>query len=60
MDYTMEDTQNSTPDALEATKLNSSGQRTETQSVTKRLVDGPTPELKFLQILLDTNLIRYS
>lgn len=33
----MEDTQNSTPDALEATKLNSSGQRTETQSVTKRL-----------------------
>lgn len=39
MDYTMEDTQNSAPDALEATKLNSSGQRTETQSVTKRFVD---------------------
>ncbi|OQE18328.1 hypothetical protein PENSTE_c018G02400 [Penicillium steckii] len=37
MDYTMEDTQNSAPDAIEATKLNTSGQRTETQSVTKRL-----------------------
>jgi hypothetical protein len=41
MDYTMEDSQNSAPDALEATKLNASGQRTETQSVTKRLVGHP-------------------
>lgn len=38
MDYTMEDTQNSAPDALEASKLNSSAQRNETQSVTKRFV----------------------
>jgi hypothetical protein len=38
MDYTMEDTQNSAPDALEASKLNPSGQRNETQSVTKRFV----------------------
>lgn len=38
MDYTMEDTQNAAPDALEATKLNSSGQRNDTQSVTKRFV----------------------
>lgn len=37
----MEDSQNSAPDALEATKLNASGQRTETQSVTKRLVGHP-------------------
>lgn len=34
----MEDSQNSAPDALEATKLNTSSQRTETQSVTKRSV----------------------
>jgi len=34
----MEDTQNSAPDALEASKLNSSGQRNENQSVTKRFV----------------------
>lgn len=38
MDYTMEDTQNSTPEALEASKLNTSAQRNETQSVTKRFV----------------------
>lgn len=38
MDYTMEDTQNSAPDALEASKLNTSGQRNDTQSVTKRFV----------------------
>lgn len=38
MDYTMEDTQNAAPDALEATKLNSSAQRNDTQSVTKRFV----------------------
>lgn len=42
MDYTMEDTQNSAPDALEATKLNSSAQRSDTQSVTKRFVSCPT------------------
>lgn len=38
MDYTMEDTQNSAPDALEASKLNPSAQRNDTQSVTKRFV----------------------
>jgi len=38
MDYNMEDTQNSAPDALEASKLNSSAQRSDTQSVTKRFV----------------------
>lgn len=43
MDYTMEDTQNSAPDVLEATKLNSSGQRSDTQSVTKRFGSCPTP-----------------
>ncbi|EAW06943.1 putative ubiquitin conjugating enzyme (UbcK) [Aspergillus clavatus NRRL 1] len=37
MDYTMEDTQNAAPDALEASKLSSLGQRNDTQSVTKRL-----------------------
>ncbi|OJI91358.1 hypothetical protein ASPTUDRAFT_38345 [Aspergillus tubingensis CBS 134.48] len=37
MDYSMEDTQNSAPDAHEASKLNSSAQRTDIQSVTKRL-----------------------
>lgn len=47
MDYTMEDTQNSAPDALEATKLNTSGQRTETQSVTKRLVDRIIPSRNY-------------
>ena len=41
MDYTMEDTQNSTPDALEASKLNSAGQPTDSQSVTKRFVRSP-------------------
>lgn len=41
MDYTMEDTQNSAPDALEASKLNPSVQRNDTQSVTKRFVFGP-------------------
>lgn len=34
----MEDTQNAAPDALEASKLNPSAQRNETQSVTKRSV----------------------
>lgn len=34
----MEDTQNSAPDALEASKLNPSAQRNDTQSVTKRFV----------------------
>jgi len=43
----MEDTQNSAPDALEATKLNTSGQRTETQSVTKRLVDRIIPSRNY-------------
>jgi ubiquitin-conjugating enzyme E2 C len=38
MDYSMEDTQNSAPDALEASKLNTTGQRSDTQSVTKRFV----------------------
>lgn len=38
MDYTMEDTQNSAPDAHENTKLGSSAQRNDTQSVTKRFV----------------------
>ncbi|PWY88394.1 hypothetical protein BO70DRAFT_369270 [Aspergillus heteromorphus CBS 117.55] len=39
MDYTMEDTQNSAPDAHEASKLNPSAQRTDTQGVTKRRAD---------------------
>jgi len=34
----MEDTQNSAPEAQEANKLNSSGQKSDTQSVTKRFV----------------------
>ena len=38
MDYTMEDTQNAAPEAVEASKLNSSAQRNDTQSVTKRFV----------------------
>lgn len=38
MDYTMEDTQNSAPQAHEASKLGSSAQRNDTQSVTKRFV----------------------
>lgn len=37
----MEDTQNSAPEALEASKLNTSSQRNETQSVTKRFVQPP-------------------
>ncbi|CAI7635816.1 hypothetical protein N7455_012494 [Penicillium solitum] len=37
MDYSMEDTQNSAPDAQQASKLNPSGQKSDTQSVTKRL-----------------------
>ncbi|KAJ5902781.1 hypothetical protein N7495_003309 [Penicillium taxi] len=38
MDYSMEDTQNSAPEALEATKLNNTPSRSDnTQSVTKRL-----------------------
>jgi ubiquitin-conjugating enzyme E2 C len=36
MDYAMEDTQNATPEALEASKLSSASQRNDTQSVTKR------------------------
>lgn len=39
MDYTLEDTQNSAPDALtmhEANKLTNSSRRADTQSVTKR------------------------
>jgi hypothetical protein len=32
----MEDTQNSAPETLEATKLSGAGQRGDTQSVTKR------------------------
>ncbi|KAI9040132.1 putative ubiquitin conjugating enzyme (UbcK) [Aspergillus affinis] len=43
MDYTMEDTQNSAPDALEASKLNSAGQRNDSQSVTKRFVPTSPP-----------------
>ena len=45
MDYTMEDTQNSAPDAPsmhESSKLGSAGQKSETQSVTKRLVPNIT------------------
>jgi ubiquitin-conjugating enzyme E2 C len=38
MDYSMEDTQNSAPDAQQASKLNPSGQKSDTQSVTKRFV----------------------
>ena len=38
MDYTMEDTQNAAPNALETSKLNSSSQRNDTQGVTKRYV----------------------
>lgn len=41
MDYAMDDSQNSAPDALEASKLNSPAQRNETQSVTKRFVLQP-------------------
>lgn len=41
MDYTMEDTQNSAPEAHEASKLGSSAQRSDTQSVTKRCVTDP-------------------
>lgn len=41
MDYTMEDTQNSAPETLEATKLSGAGQRNDTQSVTKRFVVPP-------------------
>lgn len=41
MDYTMEDTQNAAPDAHEASKLGSSAQRSDTQSVTKRFVTPP-------------------
>ncbi|KAJ9223669.1 hypothetical protein DTO169C6_4021 [Paecilomyces variotii] len=37
MDFTMEDTQNAAPEAHEASKLAPSAQRTDTQSVTKRL-----------------------
>ncbi|OJJ59640.1 hypothetical protein ASPSYDRAFT_200395 [Aspergillus sydowii CBS 593.65] len=37
MDYTMEDTQNSAPNAHEASKLGPSSQRNDTQGVTKRL-----------------------
>lgn len=36
MDYTMEDTQNSAPNAHEASKLGPSSQRNDTQGVTKR------------------------
>lgn len=36
MDYTMEDSQNSAPDARETSKLASSAQKNDTQSVTKR------------------------
>ena len=43
MDYAMEDTQNSVPEAREATKLAATGQRNDTQSVTKRFVVPPTP-----------------
>lgn len=38
MDYTMEDTQNSAPNAHEASKLGPSSQRNDTQGVTKRYV----------------------
>jgi ubiquitin-conjugating enzyme E2 C len=38
MDYAMEDTQNSAPQAYEASKLGSSVPRSDTQSVTKRFV----------------------
>lgn len=41
MDYAMEDTQNSAPETLEATKLSGAGQRNDTQSVTKRFVAPP-------------------
>jgi hypothetical protein len=44
MDYTMEDTQNSAPETLEATKLSGAGQRNDTQSVTKRFVVPPAME----------------
>lgn len=36
MDYTMEDTQNATPEALEESKLSSASHRNDIQSVTKR------------------------
>jgi hypothetical protein len=54
MDYSMEDTQNSAPDALEASKLNPTGQRSDTQSVTKRFVP---PRKRFLNSLQDMNLL---
>lgn len=38
MDYAMEDTQNSAPQAHEASKLGSAVPRNDTQSVTKRFV----------------------
>jgi hypothetical protein len=38
MDYSMEDTQNSAPEAQQANKLNTSGQKSDTHSVTKRFV----------------------
>lgn len=48
---TMEDSQNSMPDSLEASKLSPSTQRNDTQSVTKRFVsalhrqpESPRPE----------------
>jgi hypothetical protein len=50
----MEDTQNSAPDAQQASKLNSSGQKSDTQSVTKRFVP-----LSTLQTALLVSLIWY-
>jgi hypothetical protein len=40
----MEDTQNSVPETLEATKLSGAGQRSDTQSVTKRFGIPPVTE----------------
>lgn len=60
MDYTMEDTQNSAPNAHEASKLGPSSQRNDTQGVTKRYVhfDSELPELHKLtfETLLACNL----
>ncbi|KAL2869842.1 putative ubiquitin conjugating enzyme (UbcK) [Aspergillus lucknowensis] len=50
MDYTMEDTQNSAPNAHEASKLGGSSQRNDTQGVTKRYVHSSRDELRELKL----------
>ncbi|KAJ6162793.1 hypothetical protein N7497_002772 [Penicillium chrysogenum] len=56
MDYSMEDTQNSAPDAQQASKLNSSGQKSDTQSVTKRFVPLSTLQTALLAELMQLML----